>query len=351
MAWVQENLERNGYLTSGSIQSVTQRPASFLEDGASFTAKMYELDIDYTPGATGARPRTALLKLADPGFWELGGGRNEVLFYQFALETGVPLQIPDCYGFEIDDAARRTALMLELVQGNFERLDWARGERVDHRLLKRMVETMAELHGAFWGVDVPQKFERSPNSRAKIDFQIGLVDFYNTVEAFLRRANDFLGARERRAFERYAGVFIDRLKDYLDEGRPQTIVHGDTHVWNFLIPTDEDGPPILLDWPGWDIDGATFDLAYGVVARANEAIVKHHEADIIAAYRARLARAGVDYGDDDFWYDYRHAITYSLFTPIMLAQLVPGMPDLAWQETIAPIMAAMDKHGCWELLN
>lgn len=98
--------------------------------------------------------------------------------------------------------------------------------------------------------------------------------------------------------------------------RNLTIVHGDAHTGNFLLPAD-DGPVVLIDWQRWDINIATNDLAFLMACQWTPPRRAALERELVEHYYRCLVENGVtDYSWPNCWRDYRESVILSTLIPI-----------------------------------
>ncbi|MEM7364016.1 MAG: phosphotransferase [Pseudomonadota bacterium] len=345
--WVEQQLVGSGTLVRGHVVDVTLSPA-FPETDGSFSSSMDIVTIDYSVDAEGVLPRRALLKVNKPAFW--AGGRSEALFYRFTRSQPSKVATPQCYGIEIVEEAQQCRLLLELMEDEFITLDWDQHQRPDVTMVRRLLSVLAELHVAHWGIRELPEYERVPMDRTLIDSVDQTIGFSALAERFIGHHVDLLTQRQRMAFRCFGGPYLNRYKDHMDT-LPQTLIHGDAHFWNCLMPVNADAKPVLVDWEAWSINAATFELVYAGIVKHKPSFAERHEHELIDHYRACLLAGGVDFPEELFWLDLRHSIIRDLFVVMYMAELVEGMQAETWQELMLSTFAAMDRHDCWVLMD
>jgi Ser/Thr protein kinase RdoA (MazF antagonist) len=207
---------------------------------------------------------------------------------------------------------------------------------------------MRRFHAAWWdhkqlGVSVGTFLDDT----GALDRSIAAMP--GDLATFADRLGDRLSAERRSVYERLIAAapgLLDRYRTH----RNLTIVHGDAHVWNALLPRDPDRRDVrLIDWDGWRIDTATDDLAYMLAVHCFPDWRRRHERDSLRLYHETLLRDGVrDYSFDALWQDYRLSALWQIATPMWQAN--HGLPAGIWWNHLDRIMQAVHDLGCLELL-
>lgn len=115
----------------------------------------------------------------------------------------------------------------------------------------------------------------------------------------------------------------------LGTGTPHTIGHGDFRPDNFLFGCTPEAPPLaVVDWQTIFKGLGVADVAYligGAFIPEKRASI---ERDLLNEYRRLLNAAGVDYGADDCWRDYRwgtlHGVLIGVCATMMAEQTERG---------------------------
>jgi aminoglycoside phosphotransferase (APT) family kinase protein len=129
-----------------------------------------------------------------------------------------------------------------------------------------------------------------------------------------------------------------------------TIVHGDAHAWNFLLPRSGEGAAIVFDWDAWRGGIGSGDLAYMIAMHWYPQRRARLESRMLDRYHAALVEDGVEgYGRDALRDDYRLSTLFTALTPVTHAWL--DIPHGIWWNHLERIMMAVDDLGCRELLD
>lgn len=168
---------------------------------------------------------------------------------------------------------------------------------------------MAEIHGLFWeDEDLPE----------------------NPSSAMFAQMWNRIGASKWPPFvERYA----DQLEPTMDtwtwmhdnpepiaqhrRGRPSTLIHGDLHIENILFTADPERPTVIIDWQLLGRGKCAHDVSYFLVGNLSVDDRRSSEVQLLADYFSALdAHKLVEYSFDEFYLDYRAALTRSMIRPV-----------------------------------
>ena len=142
-----------------------------------------------------------------------------------------------------------------------------------------------------------------------------------------------------------------RLLDRYRSHRNLTLVHGDAHVWNALLPRDWGLDDVrLIDWDAWRVDTATDDLAYMLALHWYPDWRHRYERESLRRYHDALVTHGVrDYSFEAIWQDYRLSVLWQITTPVWQAN--HALLPVIWWNNLERITAAVHDLGCLELLD
>ena len=129
-----------------------------------------------------------------------------------------------------------------------------------------------------------------------------------------------------------------------------TIVHGDAHVWNCMLPRDGGTDVRLIDWEVWRVNRAAADLAYMMAIHWYPDRRRQMERRLLDRYHATLFAHGVrDYDRATLDIDYRFAVLWHIATPIW--QAANNIPARVWWNNLERIFLAVDDLKCRDLLD
>lgn len=283
-------------------------------------------------------PKHAVLKVSHVGF-----GKPELPFYeQMASRLDCPV-IPRFYGGGVDQPTGRTWLLLEDLSGSHTRPSAAPLPPPFSRCAG-IVEALARFHAAGWGRDDWRDTGLSMWDRVRTSEWLKPA-----CDGFFALAGD---AVEDSAREAYARLLwhSSTLADRVDRLQGRTLIHGDAHVWNWMLPRDAGaGGPKLIDWDGWHWGVGAWDLAYMMAVQWDRGIRQRFELPLLDRYHAALCAAGVSgYSRDALQEDYRLAVLLHMRTP--LARFARNMSAYVWWPQFTRVQHAVEDLHCLDLL-
>lgn len=324
-----------------ALQGATLRSATPREiDVPGYLSDLTGVVLDWGSAPAGA-PERAVLKVSHPGF-----GQPELPFYEtIAARLASPV-IPRFYAGGVDEATGRTWLLMEDLSESHQRPSEAPLPPTLARNAQ-IVEALARFHAA--GRDAGQApgtggttlWERLRAS----DWQDGA---WQRLQA---QAGDALDERTRGMYTQFLPGFA-ALVERADRLSHRTWVHGDAHVWNWMVPRDSSvaATAKLLDWDGWHQGVGVWDLAYMMAVQWDRRVRARFEMPLLDRYHAALVASGVgDCSRETLQQDYRLAVLLHLRTP--LARFARGMSAYVWWPQIGRVADAVEDLCCLELLG
>ncbi len=336
-----EVLRRAGALGAGRVSDV-QATAS----AAKMRSSTVRLGLTYEGEAADA-PASLFLKTASLGHdgRPVGTNRRELAFYRDvapALPVGL---VPRCYGAVDASEAGPWCLFLDDLSGTH-------AVAAEHPLpppsaaCRSIMRRWARLHAARWDDPRLGALAGRPPAETWADVLRRSADRYRT---FVDRHGDLLSAGRRRVYERLLAAG-PRLVERFGPGRPLTLVHGDAHWWNCLVPTGADPEDVrLVDWEDWSVGVGAADVAYAIAMLWFPERREAMERALLDDYHSALVEGGVSGYDrralDD---DYRWAVALGMLRPVW--QATGGLPARVWWPNLERNALAFDDLGCADLL-
>jgi aminoglycoside phosphotransferase len=336
-------LRKSGVLSDGRVSDVAlENPHNTI------LSHIVRLKLTYDGVASGAPP-SLFLKSAhkdrlDPS-WV--GGRHEVGFYtEVAPRLPVGL-VPRCFDADWNADTNVWHLLLEdLAATHLTATIWPLPPPFDQ--CGAIVEALARVHAEWWdnpslGVSVGTWLDAEALERNR---QI----FSEHFARFTDQLGDRIPPERRKLFHRLLDATPRFRQRYLSH-RDVTIVHGDAHVWNCLLPRDgEAGGGRFFDWDCWGIDVGSSDLAYMIAMHWYPDRRQSYERPLLDRYHAALLAHGVKgYDRRALQDDYRLSVLLRIMTPVW--QWANNIPPLIWWNNLERILMAADDLDCRELLG
>jgi len=336
-------LRRSGVLGRGRVCKVeTERTYPTVISRVLRLSLTYEPDDHAAPGfvifKTGLPGRTSDLHTA---------GRQEVAFYgQIAPLMSAGL-VPRCFDAAWDEETKAWHLVLEdLSESHAAPTAWPLPPTMAQ--CETILGVLARFNAVWWddprlGVSIGTWLD--PDTQAK-----QLQGFAQRFAAFTDRVGDRLSGERRDLYHRLIDA-APRLFARHHSHRNVTLIHGDAHVWNVLMPKDErSGDVRLFDWDTWRIGIPSNDLAYIMAMHSYPDLRRRRERPLLDRYHAALLAQGIGGYDrralDD---DYRLSVLLQILTPVL--QAAYDIPPWIWWNNLERILLAVDDLGCRELLG
>jgi hypothetical protein len=337
---ITEALRRSGVLADGHVSQVTVESAR-----PTVLSRIVRLRLTYGGVADGA-PGHLILKIAHPErvntTWH--AGRQEVAFYNQVAAATPGRLVPRCFDAAWDVTTNGWHLLLEdLTETHRTATVWPLPPTAAQ--CESIVDAWARFHAAWW--DDPRL--GTSVGAWRDDLEANLQRFAGHLAGFADRLGDRLPKERRNLYDRLLDA-APRLSARYRTHRHLTIIHGDSHVWNCLVPRDGSGDDVrLFDWDGWRIDTATIDLAYMMAMHWYPDRRRRLERPLLDRYHAGLVAHGISGYDrgalDD---DYRLSTLWLLMRPVW--QEVNNIPPVIWWNNLERILLAIDDLRCSELL-
>ena len=274
------------------------------------------------------------------------GGRQEVAFYTQVAAVMSKCLVPRCFEAHWDSDTNAWHLLLEdLTDTHVVATTWPLPPTTEQ--CEQMLCALARLHAEWWdhprlGVSVGAWLDADA-----IDQH--LQRFTDRFRSFADRLGDRLSRERRDLYEQFIDA-APRLLARYHSHQNMSVVHGDAHVWNYLLPRDGGDDARLFDWDAWRIGVASGDLAYMMATHWYPERRRRMERPLLDHYHATLVAHGVrGYDRRALADDYRLSVLWQIMTPVWQSAI--GLPPVIWWSHIERIMLAIDDLGCREWLT
>jgi thiamine kinase-like enzyme len=306
--WLTHILREKGILEQGLVTSVK---SSSTNHQASLN---YFLSVEYSADAPKTAPRTLFLKLSRPERLPLTA--SEVEYYTKILAHMPDKITPTCYSAEFDDTIGAYHILMEDVSKTHTGLSLAYPPTPEHGI--QMAKTLARLHAFWW---------EKPTLKVVSDWPTETViqRYVQKCMAGLSPMFDFLDGRITTQQKRLIENLTEQWPKWMLARTQQmpnhlTLIHGDSHNANFLLPKTE-GETYLIDRQPFDWSLTCWlgvsDLSYMMVHFWYPTYRHRVEESILRAYHAELLSHGVEnYEWEQLWEDYRLCAIQSLYVPL-----------------------------------
>ena len=340
-AWLEEVLARSG-LVDAQVASVRLRGRT----RGPFSVRAF-FDLTYGGGTTFLAPTRMFLKLPIP---ELQASRDmlrdEVRFYQmFGDDSRLPLV--HCFDAQHSVETGAAHLLLQDLSDTHSNPPPPVPPTLGQA--EAMVDALLRFHTRWWdspelGVQIGERWQAGSIEQA--------VQFTSN---HFSRFRDLVGDRwSAQRWQIYEAVLANwpRLLGRLVDQPNLTLIHGDAHAWNCLLPNQPGlDPAYLIDLCTCRVRPPANDLAYMMALMWFGDVRARWERPLLERYHDGLLSAGIErYSWDDFLRDYQFAVIVHLFTPVFQAASDTIAPT-TWWYSLERICAAYQDLECEQLLD
>jgi thiamine kinase-like enzyme len=339
-AYLTAALRRSGVLVDGSVREVA---VTLSRD--TLLSRIIWLRPSYD-GNHAEAPATIILKTNRADRASLWSEMNQEITFYSTIAPCMPAgYVPRCFDAGWSAETKAWHLLLEdLTDTHASATTWPLPPTFEQ--CEQIVGALARIHAAWW--DDP-RLGNSIGAWTELD---GLEKYLKTLAERFARFVGEVGDRlsqERRDVYRRLFDAAPRLFERTRSRRNMTIMHGDAHFWNCLIPKDGGADVRFFDWDCWRIDTGSDDLAYMIAMHWYPDRRHRFERRLLNRYHAELIAHGVrGYDRRDLDDDYRLSVLWQIATPINQASI--KIPPVIWWNNLERIFLAVDDLGCRALL-
>ena len=333
-------LRRSGALVGGRV-----RDFGVESSRNTILSRIIRIRLTYE-GAVDHAPASLILKtgLPDRFVGEWNGGRQEVAFYKEAASTMGASLVPRCFEAHWDLDNNEWHLLLEdLTDSHVIATTWPLPPSLDQ--CRTIVGARARFHAAWW--DDPRLGTAVGAWTGADAMERYLQRLSNAVARFVDRVGDRLPRERLHLYDRLLAAAPSLFQRYQSH-RDVTVIQGDAHVWNCLLPKDGSEDVRFFDWDSWRIDTGSDDLAYMMAMHWYPDRRRWAERPLLDLYHATLEAHGIAYGRQSLDDDYRLSVLWQIVTPVW--QSDNNIPPVIWWNNLERIFMAVDDLGCRDLL-
>lgn len=337
--WLTARLKLRGLLNTSSILSIDPH---FL--GGVYLAKSAILRLNYDLQESCA-PQSLFVKIAEPDeqFGDVAAG--EVAFFRQQFPKHLP--ILNCIDICLDDESGKSCLLLDDLTDTHTQPTWPLPPNKDQCV--SILQALAQIHGYWWNSPMLEAIHMgSPHHirQQNIAEQLPII-----IPKFIEYLGDRLTA-ERAEIMRYVCQQLPNLlaQRLLSDG-PTTLLHGDPHFWNIMIPRNlKTHRPVFIDWEEWTRGVCGYDLAYMIAYQWNRDRRKHHEMALLTCYHKELMTViDSNYSVENLIDDYRLGCLRNFMIPAF--QHAMGIEPAYWWPSLEHIFLAFEDLECKLLLE
>ncbi|MEX1210407.1 MAG: phosphotransferase [Candidatus Nanopelagicales bacterium] len=314
------------------VESVTVVDAALSTDGEQkvSTARRIALDVHYV--APTQLPSRLIVKVARPGFGDLPLYDNEVNVYT-RLGDELPVRTPRCLGGYRDVEGSSFGLVLEDLRPQGAQFPCVLTPMTAAEV-SSLLDQLAALHANYWEstrFNSDLRWVHPHISGPLHDLfthQSGVPMLINWEVQHTQFKREFVQSVDESPESLLANVTKAQAHQ---ARRPQTLLHGDTHIGNtYALP---DGSRGILDWQLAARGFCMHDVTYIIITALSVGDRRSHERDLITHYRQRLVEAGVTDAPttDDLFTEYRIAAAWCFY----IGWLSTPLENYGWEISVA----------------
>jgi aminoglycoside/choline kinase family phosphotransferase len=280
-----------------------------IAEGKGMLSTLARARVEY---ARGAGPRSVVLKLPAANEQNravaitFNNYERETLFYKLAAQRST-MRTPRVFHADLEGRERFVLVLEDL--GDWTQGDQVRGCTPNETLA--CIDSLAQLHGAFWGRVDGGDFEFVPNNADSL-MSRGLAGGAESMHASFVSLFGSLAPPSLRALDhaRYLAA-LPRMQAFMNSA-PRTWIQGDFRSDNlFFGSAPEHAPVAVVDWGGSLRGRGIHDLAYLLTGSVPIADRRAHERAWIARWCSELAKHGVPTAElASVFEDYRRAVLF-----------------------------------------
>ncbi|WP_216776646.1 oxidoreductase family protein [Metabacillus halosaccharovorans] len=289
---------------------------------------------------------------------------KEVEFYKNIVKNHNDLPIPNCYGAQLNNEGNYY-ILLEDYSSDYKMGEWSIPPYINQ--CKKAISSIAKFHASFWESKIllsSEEFlikENIQNSFSTCldSFRGSYIDKKQIpnerivcINQMFLAFSDYLGDRLSNKRKNIYMKVISQLDRFLTlEDKKVTLIHGDSHFWNYLYPTKDYKEAIIVDWQTWDINVGTEDLSHMMALHWFPERRQLLEKDLLNFYLQCLKDYGVkNYNWNNLIIDYKTSIIRKLFLPIFQWSSGLILPNVWWTH-LERVFMAFEDLNCQELIE
>jgi aminoglycoside phosphotransferase (APT) family kinase protein len=310
-AWLTSALRSAGAIAGDSWVEAVEPEA--IAEGVGFLSHLFRLHLT----VAGAGPSTLVAKLPTSSeYLELarmvGAYAREVAFYAL-VAPHCPMRTPVSYVADIDETTGDFILLME---------DLSRLENGDHlagvsfERAEQVIDELVKLHAWAWDLDAePARHPAFESIDSPLMIGVYTAGVPQGWQAYHPHARVEPPQGLAEVIDEWAARFPAMASAL---SRPTTLVNGDLRVDNLFFDTTGKAPT-TVDFQLVMRGAGIWDVAYLVGQGMSPAERSGRERDLVQRYVDSLQAAGIDYGREQAWRQFRTAVVAQLTMPLTAA--------------------------------
>lgn len=241
--------------------------------------------------------------------------RHEVDFYR-NVKRNNELPIVKCHDAYISDDNNHFLLLLDDISGDYCTAKEVNRNDISNWLIAS--ESLARLHSYYWNGANTKELKLIHGDNKTIEEKIN--NYQSALEKFLPYASDFY---DNEILEVYKSALEDAILfdskniERIEKNNSISVIHGDSHINNFMFSKNTSQNPFIVDFQFWRIGITTVDIMN--LTRVSFPFKNEPERhlEVLKHYHSFLLQYGVkNYSFDECLYDYYLSTAISVFGPV-----------------------------------
>lgn len=240
---------------------------------------------------------------------------HEIDFYK-NLHKNNELPIIKCHDAYIFDYKKHFLLMLDDISDEYNSASDINRNDMGNWL--KAAESVAKFHSFFWNGANSKELKSLHGDTETMEEKI--TKYHNALTKFLPYASEYYD-------KEILDIYPSALEDVILFGRKSiirmeqnnniSVIHGDSHIFNFMFPKDSMQKPLIVDFQFWRMGIATVDIMN--LTRVAFPFMNEPERhlEVLKHYHTSLLNYGVtNYSFDECLYDYYLSEATAIFGPV-----------------------------------
>ena len=255
-------------------------------------------------------------------------------FYKYIKTlTNINLPIAQCFDAYISEDKGKYLVLLEDLSNEFYQ-----PKEIDLTLEDIWFSaacSLANLHTAFWNLDEIGSKDLIIDSMEEINSYI--KNTYDSYEKFMKYAGNRFDTETLNIFEHALRISVDleteRYKRICNKDNI-TLIHGDSHIYNFMFPHNQSKYSIIIDFQFWGVGIGPRDLAHLTRESFPKTYGEEFHQLLMRKYHETLLLNGINgYSWNNCWKDYQKQVASMLLIPMLQYAFF----DLKYEDWISDI--------------
>jgi thiamine kinase-like enzyme len=263
----------------------------------------------------------------------------ELIVYRDLGNDSSNLPLVPCFDSCFDRVRRQYHLLLEDVSLSHRAIQPGLPPTVEEA--HSVISALAGFHKQWWG----SEFTRAQRKKRVTEYSLRRMSgFFRThcIEV-IRRLGNRLTNKDRELLERLTHDVYRLVRNRMADQSNLTLVHGDAHPMNFLLPRNKEGKAIIVDWQmphwNWPVWCGVGDVAHYLLLSYPPRQRREFEDRMLKDYHEAIAESVKNYSFGDLLFDYRLSVVMCMLTAVHRAFTSdPSQWFPAFENTLAALI-------------